>query len=349
MSDPNWKYDAPLDSIHYLYNIDDFSIIVNTLLPLSSYEMEIITYSTSGDQDIIGFVIGYVKDSGGTYHTLSYLICFGNEYNFAGNNTGIVLDYGRGNMKVIDSVQVDHPDYINWNDMINGIKISVKKTATQAQCKISEWNQPDVWNNDSILTIDLDTDELSIFTNPVCYGFCVRSQGDTYFLSPKFSGHVDRTISVEEQINTLKHKYKVYFETNKTNNKFVATNLSLNPVYRTDYKGFIYLTDEHNEPYKINIYRNPKYIKSGGYDKIDVSIECLDYEGNPVISKDIDIDCDSGILNFDNTDAKHLTDINGVIHVLYESAVEPCIDILTARTVASDGKVIEASVEIINE
>jgi hypothetical protein len=159
----------------------------------------------------------------------------------------------------------------------------------------------------------------------------------------------DSEIAKRGESQTLKHKYKVYFETNKTNNKFVATNLSLNPIYRTDYKGFIYLTDEHNEPYTINIYRNPKYIKSGGYDKIDVSIECLDYEGNPVIAKDIDIDCDSGILNFDNTDAKHLTDINGVIHVLYESAVEPCIDILTARTTTDNGKVIEASVEIINE
>ena len=159
----------------------------------------------------------------------------------------------------------------------------------------------------------------------------------------------DSEIAKREESQTLKHKYKVYFETNKTNNKFVATNLSLNPIYRTDYKGFIYLTDEHNEPYTINIYRNPKYIKSGGYDKIDVSIECLDYEGNPVIAKDIDIDCDSGILNFDNTDAKHLTDINGVIHVLYESAIEPCIDVLTARTTTDNGKVIEASVEIINE
>lgn len=350
ISDVNWKYDAGLDAIYYSYNLDEFSIIINNLVPVTSYSMSVVAYSTDDDQDIIGFVVGYAKDSDGSYHTLSYLISLADDYTFNRCNTAIVLDYGRDDALVVANKTIEHDGYVNWNDMVNGIKIGVTKNGSQVQCKISEWNNPDVWNDDSTLTVDLTSSErLDVFTQAVCYGFCVRSQKDTYFVSPELAARVDRTITIEEQIQTLKHKYKVYFETNKTNNKFIATNLSLNPVYRTDYKGFIYLTDEHNEPYTINIYRNPKYIKSGGYDKIDISIECLDYEGNPVIAKDIDIDCDSGILNFDNTDAKHLTDINGVIHVLYESAVEPCIDVLTARTTASDGKVIEASVEIINE
>lgn len=349
VSDVNWKYDAGLDAIYYSYNLDSFSIIINNLIPVTSYEMQIVAYSTDADQDIIGFVLGYAKDSGGVYHTLSYLVSFGSDYTFDDNNIAIVLDYGRTDAKILASTKVEHLGYTNWNDMVNGIKFFAKKTTSKAQCKISEWNNPETWNDDTLLTIDLDTDELQPFVGAVGYGFCVRSQQDTYFTNPTFAGNVDRTITVEEQMNTLKHKYKVYFETNKTNNKFIATNLSLNPVYRTDYKGFIYLTDEHNEPYTINIYRNPKYIKAGGYDKIDISIECLDYEGNPVISKDIDIDCEAGILNFDNTNSKHLTDINGVIHVLYESAVEPCTDIIKARTVTNDGKVIEASVDIINE
>ncbi len=350
ISDVNWKYDANLDAIYYTYNLDEFSIIVNNLIPVTSYSMEVVAYSTDDDQDIIGFVVGYAKDSGGTYHTLSYLISLAEDYTFNGHNTAIVLDYGRNDALILADKYIAHDDYVNWSDMINGIKIGVVKNGSQVQCRISNWNNPDTWNDDSVLTVDLTSSErLDVFTQAVSYGFCVRSQKDTYFVYPELVARVDRTITVEEQIQSLKHKYKVYFETNKTNNKFIATNLSLNPVYRTDYKGFIFLTDEHNEPYTINIYRNPKYIKAGGYDKIDISIECLDYEGNPVISKDIDIDCDSGILNFDNTDAKHLTDINGVIHVLYESAVEPCHDWVTARTTTSDGKVIEASVEIINE
>ena len=123
----------------------------------------------------------------------------------------------------------------------------------------------------------------------------------------------------------------------------------MNPVYRTDYKGFIYLTDEHNEPYTINIYRNPEYIKAGGYDKIDIAIECLDYQENPVISKEIEVDCSYGILNFDDNNAKHLTDMNGVIHIIYESAPMKCTDTIIAKTITSDGEVIQSSVNIINE
>ena len=348
--DINWKYNAELDAIYYSQNIDEFSVIINNLIPVTVYNMTISVHSTDDDNDVIGFVAAYIKDAAGEIHTISYLISLSDDFIFNGGNIAIVYDYGKADAEILMSERILHDDYTNWNDMINGIAITVQKTSSYIECAFSEWNNPGVLNQDTILRLNLtSSDKLSAFLQTVYYGFCVQSQKDVYFSNPTFAARIDRTVTVEEQMNTLKHRYKVYFETNKTNNKFIASNLSLNPVYRTDYKGFIYLTDEHNEPYVINIYRNPMYIKAGGYDKIDVAIECLDYEGNPVISKDIDIDCKYGILNFDNTDAKHLTDINGVIHVLYESAVSTCEDILTARTTTTDGKIVEASVNIINE
>ncbi len=140
-------------------------------------------------------------------------------------------------------------------------------------------------------------------------------------------------------------KCKVYFETSTRNNKFIAQDLSLNPIYRTDYKGFIYLTDEHNEPYEVKIYCNPLRLKAGGYDSMDIVIEVLDVQGNPVISKDVAIDCEYGILNCDSYE----TDINGVIHLVYESAYFKCTDIFTARVLKDDDTVIEQSITIINE
>lgn len=140
-------------------------------------------------------------------------------------------------------------------------------------------------------------------------------------------------------------KCKVYFETSTKNNKFIAQDLSLNPIYRTDYKGFIYLTDEHNEPYELKIYCNPLRLKAGGYDKVDVAIEVLDIKGNPVISKDVAVDCEYGILTCESYE----TDMNGVIHLVYESAYLKCTDKLTARVLTDDGTVIEQSITIINE
>lgn len=140
-------------------------------------------------------------------------------------------------------------------------------------------------------------------------------------------------------------KCKVYFETSTRNNKFIAQELSLNPIYRTDYKGFIYLTDEHNEPYEVKIYCNPLRLKAGGYDKVDVAIEVLDIKNNPVIAKNVAVDCEYGILNCESYE----TDMNGVIHLVYESAYLKCTDKLTARVLTDDGTVIEQSITIINE
>jgi len=155
------------------------------------------------------------------------------------------------------------------------------------------------------------------------------------------------------------NKVKVYFETNTSNNKLVASTLSLNPVYRTDYKGFIYLTDDHNDAYKINIYCNPTTIEAGGYDKLDICIEVLDILDNPVIEKQVYIDCGNayrptsggrfepggGIIDSDS----YITDINGVVHVLYQSAVVECMDIITARVITDDGRTISNSIQITNE
>ena len=149
-----------------------------------------------------------------------------------------------------------------------------------------------------------------------------------------------QTLSVDNP-----RKYKVYFETSTRNNKFIANELSLNPIYRTDYKGFIYLTDEHNEPYSLNIYCNPCRLKAGGYDKVDISIEVLDILGNPVISKDVAVDCNCGILNCES----YITDINGVIHLVYESSYYKSEDILTAKVLTDDNSVIKKSITIINE
>lgn len=140
-------------------------------------------------------------------------------------------------------------------------------------------------------------------------------------------------------------KYKVYFETSKRNNKFIARDLSLNPIYRTDYKGFIYLTDDHNDAYTINIYCNPKRLQHGGWDKVDISFEILDILGNPVIARHVAVDCNGGILNCDNYD----TDMNGVVHVVYESAYYKTEDKVTAKVILDNGETLENSITIINE
>lgn len=208
----------------------------------------------------------------------------------------------------------------------------------------------EVYDGDILLDIDdyRIINHLLIFNDSIEIGHTIKISYEMLYC---FIPMIDRINNITTiylhtgQGVPVPDKVKVYFETGKKNNKFVAKELSLNPIYRTDYKGFIYLTDEHNEPYDINIHCNPMILKAGGFDKVDIVIEVLDIQGNPVISKDIAVDCSFGILNCDS----YITDMNGVIHIVYESAYMKCSDKLTARTLKDDNTTIEQSIIIINE
>lgn len=207
-----------------------------------------------------------------------------------------------------------------------------------------------VYVDDVLLDIDdyKVINHLLIFNDFIEIGHTIKLSYSILYSFIPFIDRVNNTTKIylyTGQGIPMPSKVKVYFETGLKNNKFIANDLSLNPIYRTDYKGFIYLTDEHNEPYKINIYCNPLRLKFGGFDKVDVMIEVLDIQDNPVISKDVAVDCNFGILNCDS----FVTDMNGVIHIVYESAYMKCTDKLTARTLKDDNSAIEQNIYIINE
>lgn len=165
----------------------------------------------------------------------------------------------------------------------------------------------------------------------------VYTDKDTFALPDEYEETID-DITI-----THRKKFKVMFETNKQTNKFVAKKLSLNPVYRTDYSGFIYLTEEHNVPYKIKIWCNPKRVKAGGLDSVDIQIEVLDIINNPVIAKEVKIDCNNGTLRCDDYE----TDMNGVVHAIYESSYFSGVDTITAKVLLDDELTnLETSIQI---
>jgi hypothetical protein len=147
----------------------------------------------------------------------------------------------------------------------------------------------------------------------------------------------------KEEWNKTNKKFKVMFETSLTNNKY-KTNLSMNPIYRTDYEGFIYATYEHNEPYKIRIFCTTKRLKHGGQENCDINIEVVDILDNPVINKEVDIDCLYGTINC----SKFTTDDNGIVHLVYTSCYNACTDIFTAKVLNEETQTnLEESIEIV--
>jgi len=203
-----------------------------------------------------------------------------------------------------------------------------------------------VWVNDEEITDYFIVNHLLMFKNFLNINDEIVV---TYKIKNSFYANIDRklnttVITVYTGEDNTDKKFKVMFETNKQNNKLVAKKLSLNPVYRTDYSGFIYLTEEHNTPYKINIWCNPKRVKAGGRDNIDIQIEVLDIIGNPIIGKQVDIDCNIGTVTYESQE----TDMNGVVHCIYTSSTITGTDTITAKVLLDDMTNLEKSIEIIS-
>ena len=206
-----------------------------------------------------------------------------------------------------------------------------------------------IWINDDMIAIsDYQLiSHLVLFNNKLPAGTTVTV---SYNILRSFYADIDRANNktllylYSGKSITMPAKVKVMFETSTKNNKMIASDLSLNPVYRTDYSGFIYLTQDHTDPYSIKIYCNPMRIKSGGHDSVDIQIEVLDLLNNPVIGKDVAIDCQYGILSCDS----YQTDMNGIVHIVYESSWLPSTDVITASCMIDEYQKITQTVTITN-
>ena len=334
----SWNFDTTLNSFITTVNSISFNGFVTTEL-LEAYEHEVTIISTNADDDVNGVIIGHVIDENNIMHTLSFLVTRGGWS--AINHYALVYDFCLPTQKILQVIQdpnlptTGNTGGYGWNVCPNGIRLKISKNLNNITCKASVWNDPTTWNEDTLIEFDLNSDtDTAKFAKGVYYGYCNQSQAESYYTDIYFQAYI---------VKEVRKKYKVMFETNKQTNKFVAKKLSLNPVYRTDYSGFIYLTEEHNVPYKIKIWCNPKRVKAGGLDSVDVQIEVLDIINNPVIAKEVKIDCNNGTLRCDDYE----TDMNGVVHAIYESSYFNGVDTITAKVLLDDELTnLETSIQI---
>jgi hypothetical protein len=229
--------------------------------------------------------------------------------------------------------------------------IHVAKGTKYVELKYNNYD-PDtlsIWINDDMI----NSEDYQTKNQIILFNSEIETDSDitiSYNILRSFYAEIDRTNNTTKLYLysgtdiPMPAKVKVMFETNEKNNKMIASHISLNPVYRTDYSGFIYLTDDHSIPHTVKIYCNPKRIQSGGHDRVDVQVEILDILKNPVIGKEVMIDCKYGILIGDSFE----TDVNGVVHFVYESSWLPSNDTITVICTIDDFNQITESIEIIN-
>lgn len=331
-NEESWITDS--DSAVYYEELNDEPNFFLTNDPVSEYNLTVKVWSHFADFGVNGVLIAMVRDNNLTIHTLSLILnpnntSFGIADETFDGNIMLIYDLLQPTQRIIRSMSLPIYDEVQgfdqgWADYREGMFVHVSKDEDAIQTIVDVVELEGIEHYvPAIFDLNL-IDEYEIFKQATDFGLINYKQKYSYFNIQD----IRRT-----KYNTVTKKYKVFFETDKRNNKFVADDLSLNPVYRTEYNGFIYLTDEKNEIYTVNIYCNPTELRAGGFDKVDISIELLDIHKNPVIHRYIAIDCDHGILS----NVEDITDMNGVVHIVYTSAPMECYDDITFTTHKNDG------------
>lgn len=335
--DGNWTYGLLVgrnQEYGFTYEGDNktYFSVYSTDYPVLEYTFDVNITSSRADDEAIGLFLAETVEFGEKKRLFFFL-------DLNGRAAGCVEIRENGIIERTNAIQeweLNLPISTVWanNGYLNDtIRVRVEKKKGGIYIRYGNFEN----NNENLM--DIISDVYSWFTKydrPTDFGmFSLLTRSPQYIIN-----EIKRTEFTETE-----KKYKIFFETNKVNNKFAANDLSLNPIYRTEYKGFIYLTDEHNNANSINIYCNPTRLVKGGFDRVDISIEVLDEFKNPVIGIPINANCSVGILTADS----NKTDMNGVIHYVYESANAEATDTVSFFLVKEDGTKLENSIVITSE
>lgn len=146
---------------------------------------------------------------------------------------------------------------------------------------------------------------------------------------------------------------RIGYENNVSNNKKLLVQLSLNPIYNVNNKGFIYISYEDYEPVMIKAYTNPTTLWANGKDCTTIYVKLVDKYNNPVVGEKIVI----GNIPIITTDpptelplgtveiSNEYTDINGIRAIRYISTTTPCIDDI----IISHSRTLKTTLKMINK
>lgn len=204
-----WIYDPTVDRVRQPQNSTPYNGFISPE-SYSNYDIKVRLYSTNTDDDVIGLVAAFAKDSNGKIHTLSFLRSGGG----VGSTGGVVycwgcmLDYNDFNWSSANYNQVllannsSNSGYLpktnsaantlitgnsnpGWKGLGDGTVIRIVRTGNVFEAWCSEFNSPDLIEASKI-TIDLDAlsstySVLNLFKGSSPWGYSTLSQADSMF------------------------------------------------------------------------------------------------------------------------------------------------------------------------
>ena len=202
-SDANsgWAYDPATDTIHTTINsttyagfvspdtYDDYRLEATFNAPYTGYN--------NGDDDTIGFVIGFVTEGiigqpGYREHTLTILRTAGGfpmtDQNFGNVTWALVYNYNQDDVRMLVNGTTFGTASTGisiggsaWSNFANGTRVQVRRKGDSIVAYCSQMNTTTI-DSDTEITFDLSSDSDTLkFRGPVSYGFSAHSQLGSYW------------------------------------------------------------------------------------------------------------------------------------------------------------------------
>lgn len=171
-------------------------------------------------------------------------------------------------------------------------------------------------------------DNVIIFNKKIESGKIIKV---TYKLLYSFVANYDYSkdtfkIEFNKETGAQVQNMKIFYETNKISSYRQLSDISFNPIYSARYNGYVFICDYVDKPRTVTIYPSSDYIYANGLDTMNVLIQVLDKNSNPIENVKVNIAASKGNIYIKN----EKTDSNGVIHCKYTASAENCIDTIKA-------------------
>lgn len=210
------------------------------------------------------------------------------------------------NNNILDNTEtfIIDKDYNNNKILLNYNEIDTRFLEVKINEKIIK--DFEVYNN----IIDLDK---------YCNNLLIKDKIEvSYRIKNSFIANYDiENNKVKIELNSEKPITKaiICYETEDKTNKIPINHLSLNPIYNSDFSGFIYIDDKFYSAKKIEIINNNKYLVGNTKEKCRMYCKITDKNGNAVSDEEVEIYARYGKIICDD----NKSDINGVVGFTYIS------------------------------
>lgn len=186
-----WRYDAATKKVICTINSATHIGFISRE-KYDTYVHECTLKSSSSDNDMIGVVIAFAKDSNGREHTLTLVrnASIEGHVQVPGASSfqwGIVYNFGRSDAKLIASKPINGDVNTPWSSIPNGIRVRIERKNNSIKAYTSKMNESSLLDS-SILEADLSTSQLKIFSGEKSYGYSCLSQDASTFEDIKFVG-----------------------------------------------------------------------------------------------------------------------------------------------------------------